>query len=83
MNTTNHTRENLTGENRLQPRKEKLIAISPHRELWINNSGTASFVIDELRRNACANDEVNEIVSVDVRLDLLTPKMKVLLAKFL
>jgi hypothetical protein len=82
MNTTNHTRENLTGESPLQPRKE-LIAISPHRELWINNSGTASFVIDELRRNACANDEVNEIVSVDVRLDLLTPKMKVLLAKFL
>jgi hypothetical protein len=60
-----------------------LIAISPRRELWINDTGTARGVVDELRRNVFANDEISEIVSVNVRLNLLTPKMEVLLSKLL
>jgi hypothetical protein len=60
-----------------------LIAISPRRELWINDTGTARCVVDELRRNVFANDEISEIVSVNVRLNLLTPKMEVLLSKLL
>jgi hypothetical protein len=67
----------------LQPREKKLIAIAPHREFWIKYSDTASFVIDELRWNTRANDEIDEVVCVNVRFYLLTPEMEVFLTELL
>jgi hypothetical protein len=67
----------------LQPREEKLIAIAPHREFWIYYSGTASFVIDELRWNSRANNKINEVMGVNVRFYLLTPKMEILFTELL
>jgi hypothetical protein len=83
MNTANHTRENFTGESRLKPRKEELIAIPPNRKLWIDDSGTASFIIGELRRNTRAYNEIDEVMSVDIRLYLLTPDVKIVFTKLL
>jgi hypothetical protein len=83
MNTTDHSREDFTSKSRLQPRKKKLIAIAPHREFWIDDSGTASFFIDKLRWNSRANDEINEVVRVYVRFYLLTPQVEILLTELL
>jgi hypothetical protein len=58
-----------------------LIAIPPNRVFRIHYSGTASFIVNELRRNACANNEIGEVVSIYIRFDLLAPEMKIVLAK--
>jgi hypothetical protein len=67
----------------LKPGEKKLIAIAPDRVFWIDDSGATSFIVNELRWNSCANNKINEVVSVYVRFYLLTPEMEVFLAKLL
>jgi hypothetical protein len=67
----------------LKPGEKKLIAIAPDRVFRIDDVGAARFIVDELRRNSGANNEIDEVMSVNVRLYLLSPEMKVFLAKLL